>query len=90
LDKRVFDEKAGYWTYELQEYGVNVFDPKTTRICIATGMEKDRLPEPLRGYGMQIVGGIHCIVEGRFWIWQETLPWVETDGGILFHPKVRL
>ena len=84
-----FNESEGYWTYKIEEPLPNPFDPKTIRICIATRREKDKLPVPTRKFGMQLVGKIHCVVEDRFWVWQETLPWAETEGGVLVHPSVR-
>jgi len=84
----IFEEAAGYWVHELKEWTTRAFDPKTIRICIATDRERDQLPKPVRKFGMQLVGKVHCIVEDRFWVWQETLPWAETEGGVLGHPSV--
>ena len=84
-----FDDAAGYWTHELKEWSANVFDPKITRICIATHLERERVPDPERAFGMQLVGRIHCVVEDKFWVWQETFPWVETESGVFVHPNVR-
>ncbi len=84
-----YDEQAGYWTYELREYVRNPFSPTTTRICIATRMEKDEVPEPERAFGMQVVGKIHCIVDDKFYVWQETFPWAKFEGGVRLHPNVK-
>jgi len=82
-----FDEQSGYWTHELSDYVPNPFDPKTTLICVATRHEKDALPKPTRAFGLQVVGKIHCIVEDKFWVWQETLPWQKEEDSILFSPR---
>ncbi|MFZ0821017.1 MAG: hypothetical protein WAM91_13175 [Candidatus Acidiferrales bacterium] len=85
-----FDRQVRYWTYMLPKLsGPDPFDPKTTRICIATGWEKEQLPKPQRAYGIQIVGKVHCVVDNEFWVWQETFPWEKTEDGVLLHPNVR-
>ena len=85
-----FDKQVGYWTHELQNPSTaNPFDPRTTRICIATSREKEQLPKPQRAYGIQIVGKIYCVVDGTFWVWQETFPWEKTGDSVALHPNVR-
>jgi hypothetical protein len=67
-----FDESAGYWTCQVEKLESD--EDTTTRICFATRFEEDAIPEPHRESGIQVVGKIHCIVEGEFWVWQETSP----------------
>jgi hypothetical protein len=83
-----FDESAGYYVSELpSRTRPSAFLPTTTRICIATYFERDRIPRPRKVLGIQIVGKIHCIVENKFWVWQETVPWAELEGGVFVHPN---
>jgi hypothetical protein len=87
-----FDKSAGYWCCKLQEPGgPNPFIPRTTYICFATFSEKDKIPEPHRQFGIQAVGKIHRVVDGKFWVWHETVPWIKrNDGGILVDPTVTI
>jgi hypothetical protein len=60
----VLDESVGYWRCRQ-----DLFDP---RICFATRREEDKIPKPHREFGIQVVGKIHCVVDGEFWVWQES------------------
>lgn len=65
----VFDEKSGYYRLRLSELGWLSSDESD--VCFATRPEEDKIPEPRREGSVQVVGKIHCIVEGKFWVWKE-------------------
>jgi len=70
-----FDKSAGYWLSDLQERGGPSSSlPRMTYVCFATRWEKDKIPEPHRKFGIQVVGKIHCVVKEELWVWQQTVP----------------
>jgi len=84
----IFDESAGYWTCQVEE--LESYEDTRTRICFATRFEEDAIPEPHRKFGIQVVGKIHAVVEGKFWIWQETFPQGVSHGEVFPDANVHM